>query len=194
MSSSVGYKQSDVMPQLRDSRITFEDIATFPRPGCAAPDSIAFSPDDSVVTYLASADGSLTRQLYAMDIATGAVRPARIARVRTDPLHIAALPRRAAPSHAALPRRAAPRLLSRLPPAAAAAAGQRAEALPAAYGFRWRSFEPWDDLCASSHAVRLLPAPPSEPPSAARCGSCASRRRARARRRISPSRRSSAGA
>ena len=77
MSSSVGYKQSDVMPQLRDSRITFEDIATFPRPGCAAPDSIAFSPDDSVVTYLASADGSLTRQLYAMDIATGEVQSMR---------------------------------------------------------------------------------------------------------------------
>ena len=63
-----------MMPKLRDSPITFEDIATFPRPGCAAPDSISFSPDDSVVTYLASADGSLTRQLYAMDIATGEVR------------------------------------------------------------------------------------------------------------------------
>ncbi len=103
MSSSVGYKQSDVMPQLRDSRITFEDIATFPRPGCAAPDSIAFSPDDSVVTYLASADGSLTRQLYAMDIATGEVRPIPVARASTA-RPIAAAPRGSFPGGA--PRRA----------------------------------------------------------------------------------------
>ena len=74
--STLGYRQADMLPKLRDSRITFEDIATFPRPGCAAPDSIAFSPDDSVVTYLASADGSLTRQLYAMDIVSGEVRAA----------------------------------------------------------------------------------------------------------------------
>ena len=73
--SAQGARQSDFAPKLREGgRITFEDIATFPRPGCSAPDSIAFSPDDRVVTYLASADGSLTRQLYAMDIATGEVR------------------------------------------------------------------------------------------------------------------------
>ena len=68
------HKQSRYIPVPVESSITYEDIAIFPRPGCSAPDSIAFSPDDSVVTYLASSDGSLNRQLYAMDIATGQVR------------------------------------------------------------------------------------------------------------------------
>lgn len=66
--------QKRYVPTQVDSAISYEDIATFPRPGCSAPDSIAFSPDDSVVTYLASSDGSLSRQLYAMDISSGQVR------------------------------------------------------------------------------------------------------------------------
>lgn len=66
--------QTGYLPSLVESSISYEDIATFPRPGCSAPDSIGFSPDDSVVTYLASADGSLTRQLYAMDISSGQVQ------------------------------------------------------------------------------------------------------------------------
>eukprot|EP00960_Hanusia_phi_P014932 441905-Hanusia_phi.AAC.4 len=70
----MSHKQSRYIPVPVESSITYEDIAIFPRPGCSAPDSIAFSPDDSVVTYLASSDGSLNRQLYAMDIATGQVR------------------------------------------------------------------------------------------------------------------------
>jgi hypothetical protein len=80
MSTSAGagagpaYAQSRYVPAKVDSTISYDDIATFPRPGCAAPDSIAFSPNDSVVTYLASSDGSLKRQLYAMDIASGQVR------------------------------------------------------------------------------------------------------------------------
>ena len=74
MSATKGYAQSRYIPAKVDSTISYEDIATFPRPGCSAPDSIAFSPDDSVVTYLASSDGSLSRQLYAMDIASGHVR------------------------------------------------------------------------------------------------------------------------
>ena len=76
MSSAAGpgYAQSRYIPSQVDSTISYEDIATFPRPGCSAPDSIAFSPDDSVVTYLASSDGSLSRQLYAMDISNGQVR------------------------------------------------------------------------------------------------------------------------
>jgi dipeptidyl-peptidase-4 len=74
MAASAGYAQSRYMPAQVDSTISYEDIATFPRPGCSAPDSIAFSPDDSVVTYLASSDGSLSRQLYAMDVANGQVR------------------------------------------------------------------------------------------------------------------------
>ncbi len=47
---SANYKQSNYVPELVDSTITYEDIATFPRPGCTAPDSIFFSLDDSVVT------------------------------------------------------------------------------------------------------------------------------------------------
>ena len=74
MSATKGYAQSRYIPAKVDSTISYEDIATFPRPGCSAPDSIAFSPDDSVVTYLASSDGSLSRQLYAMDVANGQVR------------------------------------------------------------------------------------------------------------------------
>ncbi len=73
-SAAAGYAQNRYMPAQVDSSISYEDIATFPRPGCSAPDSIAFSPDDSVVTYLASSDGSLSRQLYAMDGANGQVR------------------------------------------------------------------------------------------------------------------------
>jgi hypothetical protein len=81
-----------MQPKLRDSRITFEDIATFPRPGCSAPDSIAFSPDDSVVTYLASADGSLTRQLYAMDIVSGEVRLLILVPSQLPPFPLYSLP------------------------------------------------------------------------------------------------------
>ena len=101
-STGPGYAQKRYIPLQVESSITYEDIATFPRPGsvpcpshdafktgvklavliscstllqyrCSAPDSIAFSPDDSVVTYLASSDGSLSRQLYAMDIVSGQV-------------------------------------------------------------------------------------------------------------------------
>ena len=76
MSASAGasYSQNRYIPSKVDGTITYEDIATFPRPGCSSPDSIAFSPDDTVVTYLASSDGSLSRQLYAMDIMNGQVR------------------------------------------------------------------------------------------------------------------------
>jgi hypothetical protein len=68
------YSQSSYVPTMSPSAITFEDIATFPRPGCSAPDSINFSLDDSTVTFLSSSDGSLTRQLYAMNIASGEVK------------------------------------------------------------------------------------------------------------------------
>ncbi len=51
--------------------IPVEAVATYPLPGMAIPDAFAFSPDDRLVTFLASADGGLTRQLYALDPATG---------------------------------------------------------------------------------------------------------------------------
>ncbi len=55
--------------------ITIEDVATYPFPGTAVPGSLQFSPDDSLITYLFSEGGSLTRQLYALDPETGHTRP-----------------------------------------------------------------------------------------------------------------------
>jgi dipeptidyl-peptidase 4 len=51
-----------------------EEVARFPLPGMVAPTDIAFSPDDRFITYLWSADGGQTRQLYAFDLATGEQR------------------------------------------------------------------------------------------------------------------------
>jgi dipeptidyl-peptidase-4 len=48
-----------------------EAIATYPLPGMNVPGTIAFSPDDQLITYLHSADASLVRQLYAYRPATG---------------------------------------------------------------------------------------------------------------------------
>jgi len=53
------------------SSLTIEEIARYPLPGMAVPGSPAFSPDDRLVTYLFSPEGSLTRQLYAFDPQTG---------------------------------------------------------------------------------------------------------------------------
>jgi dipeptidyl-peptidase-4 len=51
-----------------------EDVATYPLPGMAIPGDFAFSPDNRLITFLDSADGSLTRQLYALDPQTGTRR------------------------------------------------------------------------------------------------------------------------
>jgi len=53
------------------TRITIEDVATYPLPGMAIPNTFAFSPDDALLTYLHSAEGTLTQQLYACDLETG---------------------------------------------------------------------------------------------------------------------------
>lgn len=53
------------------SPISLEDVARRPAPGVAVPGTIHFSPDDTLITYLFSADGSLSRQLYAFDPETG---------------------------------------------------------------------------------------------------------------------------
>ena len=50
--------------------IPIEEIARYPLPGTIIPASLAFSPDDRLVTYLLSPQGNLTRQLYAFDIQT----------------------------------------------------------------------------------------------------------------------------
>ncbi len=46
-------------------------MAHVPAPGMAVPASIAFSPDDRLVTFLWSAGGDLHRQLYAVETSTG---------------------------------------------------------------------------------------------------------------------------
>jgi dipeptidyl-peptidase-4 len=51
-----------------------EEVARFPLPGMTQPTDIAFSPDDRWVTYLWSAEGGPTRQLYAYDPNTGEQR------------------------------------------------------------------------------------------------------------------------
>ncbi|HOU14490.1 MAG TPA: S9 family peptidase [Anaerolineae bacterium] len=56
------------------SKITLEDVARYPLPGMAIPNTFAFSADDTLLTYLHSAEGTLTQQLYACDPATGAAR------------------------------------------------------------------------------------------------------------------------
>lgn len=53
------------------TKITPEDVARYPYPGMSIPTGIAFSPDDALITYLHSAEGTLTQQLYAFDPATG---------------------------------------------------------------------------------------------------------------------------
>ncbi len=54
------------------TKITLEDVARYPLPGMAIPNTFAFSADDALLAYLHSAEGTLTQQLYACDLATGA--------------------------------------------------------------------------------------------------------------------------
>lgn len=49
------------------SRITIEDIATYPSPGNTAPVELSFSPDDRLITFVHSPENSLVRQLYQFD-------------------------------------------------------------------------------------------------------------------------------
>ena len=57
------------------TKITLDDVARYPLPGMAIPNTFAFSPDDKRLTYLHSAEGTLTQQLYVCDLETGATRP-----------------------------------------------------------------------------------------------------------------------
>ncbi|XP_010266537.1 PREDICTED: uncharacterized protein LOC104604021 isoform X2 [Nelumbo nucifera] len=47
-----------------------EEIVQYPLPGYVAPSSISFSPDDSLITYLFSPDGTLNRKVFAFDLGT----------------------------------------------------------------------------------------------------------------------------
>jgi dipeptidyl-peptidase-4 len=51
------------------SSFSFEQVATLPAPGNVGPTSLGFSPDGGMLTFLASRDGSLNKQLYALDTA-----------------------------------------------------------------------------------------------------------------------------
>eukprot|EP00271_Cylindrocystis_brebissonii_P016842 TRINITY_DN4142_c0_g2_i1.p1 TRINITY_DN4142_c0_g2~~TRINITY_DN4142_c0_g2_i1.p1 ORF type:complete len:813 (+),score=98.81 TRINITY_DN4142_c0_g2_i1:618-3056(+) len=51
-------------------RFPVEDIVQHPLPGYVAPASIAWSLDDTIISYLFSPEGSLTRKLYAFDPVT----------------------------------------------------------------------------------------------------------------------------
>ena len=50
--------------------ITSKDVASIPQPGFNLAESIKFSPDDTLLTYLRSPNQTLTRQLYAYNIQT----------------------------------------------------------------------------------------------------------------------------
>jgi len=54
--------------------ITIEDVATYPFPGTAVPGNLKFSPDDSLITYLFSGEGSLVRHLNALNPENGDTR------------------------------------------------------------------------------------------------------------------------
>jgi len=55
----------------RFDTITLEEVATYPRPGAGVPGRVGFTPDSSAVTWLHSAEGSLVRSLWAVDVANG---------------------------------------------------------------------------------------------------------------------------
>ncbi|MEW5873369.1 MAG: S9 family peptidase [Chloroflexota bacterium] len=54
-------------PSDTPQEIPLEEAAKYPLPGMAAPGGLAFSPDDRLITYLYSPEGSLARRLYAFD-------------------------------------------------------------------------------------------------------------------------------
>lgn len=56
------------------SHIPFEDVARYPLPGMAYPIKFSFTPDGKSVVFLDSVEGSLVRQMFAFDPATGARR------------------------------------------------------------------------------------------------------------------------
>jgi dipeptidyl-peptidase 4 len=48
-----------------------EEIARYPAPGNVAPAAFAFSPDDSLLTFLYSPEHTLSRQLFVLDVKSG---------------------------------------------------------------------------------------------------------------------------
>ncbi len=66
--ASTNTSQPDADPMAPQSRITLEDIATYPLPGTATPGAIAFSPDGRWLTWLDSPHDSLSRELFALSL------------------------------------------------------------------------------------------------------------------------------
>lgn len=52
-----------------EDSLLLEEIVQNPLPGYVAPSSISFSPDDRLITYLLSSDGTLYRKVFAFDLA-----------------------------------------------------------------------------------------------------------------------------
>ncbi len=70
------------MSNVEPNAIPIEELARFPAPGMSTPVSFAFSPDDTLLTYLYGANQSPVRQLYALDVESGR---ARVAQAGVDP-------------------------------------------------------------------------------------------------------------
>lgn len=66
-------KERNVPASMRpaEDAIPVEAVARYPYPGMAIPEKIQFSPDDRLVTFLATTDQTLVRYLYAFDPAQG---------------------------------------------------------------------------------------------------------------------------
>jgi dipeptidyl-peptidase 4 len=54
--------------------LTLDLVARFPLPGMALPGQLSFSPDGKTLAFLHSRDGSLARELWGLDVATGGRR------------------------------------------------------------------------------------------------------------------------
>lgn len=60
---------TDKAPSGEESCLSFtvKDINRYPLPGCFEPSSVAFSPDDKLISYLYSPDNTLNRDIFAFD-------------------------------------------------------------------------------------------------------------------------------
>src|SRR5690349_8297822 len=52
-------------------QLTPLDAARYPRPGTVVPGKVTYSPDSTALTYLFSAGGDLTRDLWSLDLRSG---------------------------------------------------------------------------------------------------------------------------
>ncbi|TFG97108.1 MAG: hypothetical protein E4H11_02405, partial [Myxococcales bacterium] len=57
--------------QAPPSKLTLEEVASYPLPGTNVPSEISIRPGGELLTYLWSPDASLERQLFALDLRSG---------------------------------------------------------------------------------------------------------------------------